>query len=736
MQSRRYPGSGHMLLKRYRGRIVALGTICFLWAVAPEVYAGDKALPGSFGLRLEEALNNVNPQVPNGWEWLQAQVQPDHALISFGPPSFQGDCSQAPICLRITFANSDDSADLVRAGDLAIHVESSQGPADPSTAKALAQELAKRIVDSGVPVLKAQWVQVEEKGVAGDIPEGVFWFRILFLLLGAALLTVFVSEFRNIRWKWASAAAGLCAGMWLVIWFVAPRGVMAEDHSGYLFLTAFRSDVLPAHGVYSSLLVLLQWLGHTFGGGDDLYFAANALLISVAAPLLGLFVGWATGSVAAGWVGACLWASTPLVLRLGGAETLFSLVLTGLLGSALLLGRGLLWLQKGRWLAVPSLVAAALLAVAAFSSALMALWLAPAVLTMALALLPGMSRRTWAVFVLFGLVTAGLLVPQVLSAMEVAQGAGTPLTSLWNLLALDSWTQRLVVDTNWVSPTLPLFALWGVVAWCLKDRRSATWALASLGWVLGVSLTLVTCVNFRLAKELPLLALITVFGAVGIVDLVKRLHKSRPLQLRSTETLLMGIAVVSALWPIEVLRFTPPETLEYRFLKQEILPWLRGQSGASLLLPGPEAVMGPRHPLPGSWITLEVPGITLTEGTRQGPLPDSGPANPTPGAVPQTPVPPTDDAGPRYVYVGLSCQGTEFPASCGAADQTTECAKGPVPLLPVCGQQLRGLRLEPVITMAIPAAPRGFLCVDFPGVEVNIGLYRVVGSADLLDMKP
>ncbi|GEM_PF-4192805 len=709
-------------------------------------------------------LDGLNSELPSGWEWLNARVQPREVEVVFGPPGLEGvSCEQAPLCIRLVSARQLEEGD-VQGGEFAVRVVGHEVGQE-----GVAQRMAERMGEElwgwqEEPDVAPVW---EERGWSGDLQLWVIWLA--FLLLGAGLVSLFLAELRRIRWRYLALGLGGIALFFSASWFLAPHGVFHDNNHGYAFLTKVQSDSYPDHTIASSYLALAQLVEGLAEGGESLFFGLNTLLMALSAVLVGWWAGIASGRVWAGVTAAALWGLGPLALRLGPTDSLFTLSLGLLFGASLLLALGIRRVGEGRWVAgVIATLGAVAAAVVCGQSHVATMFLPPVVLPLALALVaawrtePGRGatgglaaqRRAtwlslggvqWAVVGAATLLVVIGLVPAALSIFDAAMAReGNRFIELGNVVSLRSWGLRVWWDSNWTSALLVPFGVLGL-AWLAISGRVAVlgWSLAALLLLLISSLTIATCRHLHLVMELPLVALATAFatfGALWAPEVVGRgscwlstavwrlglpgcsgrwLERASRALFRQGGSTWPGWAVRAALlwglfWtsPWERVSFETPGTTEYAFLTQEVIPALSGMEPSALFVAnGVRSPETERMPLPAQWLRLRSGWQRVT-----GDLAEYG-----------------EGAGPDFVYVGLACV-----PSIAEAEALRARGLRPGPLSAHCQGQLdevlkggdeRGARLEPVVERVIEREEPGFLCIGYPEEEMRVGLYRVVRGA-------
>ena len=262
-----------------------------------------------------------------------------------------------------------------------------------------------------------------------------------------------------------SLAVRAVGGLWSVAHENALAYILLED--------AAALDHLPSyHGVGGH--VLYHALLHVFGHSPRSVISANFLLSGLT-PLLVFAVGWGLWREAGGsLLAATLLAVNPCHARMGPTEALHvPMLFFGLLGLAALL----VALHDRRWPA-PAFLAALAFAFAAQVRPLGALLAVPAVLCV-LTHRSGVRAavRRWDLWAAFGVVVVAMA-PRIYELLALASGAGAEQLGFFRLQP-DTILSRLFVPAQHafidheVTPVvLQLFAMFGILALALSERRS------------------------------------------------------------------------------------------------------------------------------------------------------------------------------------------------------------------------------------------------------------------------
>ncbi len=622
---------------------------------------------------VEQVVTPPPGELPQGWDWHTATVGEMDVTIVYGPldeppPS----CIEAPLCLRLLHPVRAAADDRLTDAFAIRTVAAAAMP--PGALDAIVAGLVARLDGEGRGrslfwEARATWALVLLQGA-------------LALLL---LLAVAAIERRSLPWRAVAGGAALTAVAFALRWFLPPVAVFHENHHGLAFLDTLRNGGLPVHHVLSASLALLQLPATRWAWSDGTILAVQAVLSALSVPLFGTLAARLFRSPAVGWLAAILWAVTPLAIRMAPTESLFGLTTLLLPAVALTLAAGL---ERGpTWRGIPWLLLAIVLgALLGQTRVLPLLFVVPAwLLGMAASRLDGRARKGALAAVV--LATGLLLLPQALDILAAAEQRGPEarFIALENLGRSLLGGRLLLLRPTWVAPTVLPLALVGLaVAWRRDRGRGALLAAATAALLLAVGLVS-TCTSLHLELEVPLVGLVTLLAAPGILALSGLLAGDGG-WLSAWRRLVVGLVGATVLLPAGVVRFEPPDGQEYRFIEEEVLPRLRKRA-APLLVPLPAAWDSGRVAIPSRWWEDQVPGLRLRDPA--GTL--SGPERP-------------------LVYRGLA-------ALCRGGDRVGRSADG----LP----QFPGARLVPVLERAVEPPPGDFLCVELPEGPVTIGLYAL-----------
>lgn len=713
-----------------QGRVVRQGVPAPCLLVALSLVAmgcqGEATLRLKKGLepQLEQILATEPGELPDGWEWQSAAVLEDRVEVSFGPKGgTPASCSQAACCLELASPEAAGGQDVL-AGPFALRLTMGHCTGLPEMDQRLLGGIGSRIQKwASEPGTESPWQVLEADLGWGQAMGRLLSPRWVMLTALVLLLSLLVVDRKPLKWPVAGVICVLTAACWLLSWYLVPHATLHDNHHGYTFLLIAQSQRPPAHHTLSSFLSVMQALVHALtwlgADGDEAFYGVNTLFMALCGPLLGLWVYCWTGKRAAATLAALMWVFSPLALRLGPTDSFFSWCTLLFGSSALLWARGLKLLPTNGAKGALYVALAAALAVLLGQAHVMALLLVPAVLPLGLTLVLPSGRRQWIGLVATVLAVCISLVPQALAIVQgAAQREGALFVELGNLVSLASWAQRMTWNVDWVSPLVPVLALLGLVVLWRKRKGLALLAGLTFAMVLGTELLVAMCLTFHVSSETPQVFLAMALASVGGWEVIHRLGERARAARKGCKSLL-GLALLAGLFlpPSDILRFLPPSGQEYRFLRDEVFPYLRQQGASELLFVGSERIEGfHRMPVPLEWLAKELPGVAVRSSGASWRASEQEASR---------------GHGPRFIYTGLSCVETlpEYPI-CEAVpcSRTERIPAQRAAMAGHCQAELSGLPSHPVLERNFANVSPCFLCVGYP-------LQSLWGTLSLLDRK-
>ncbi len=601
--------------------------------------------------RIAAIVEPADGELRADFEWHNAWVDDSGVTVTYGPlgePPIS--CFEAPVCLRLEHPSQASDDDLM-AGDFALRVWArGEGQALVADGR-LVGGVARRLeATGGFWRNHLAWALVLCEGALA-----------LLLLAGLGALS-----WRRVRWRGVLAVAGLSCAAWALRLFAAPVGPFHENHHGLISAHHVVTGGPPVHHVTSAHFALLQLPVQWFGGGEVSLYALTALVGALAAPLWGLVASRISGSRAAGWLAAVTWAVTPLAVRMAPTETPFVLATLLLPAGALALSWGLEQLPQIRaWLALA--LATLFLALLA-QTRIITVLMPPAAVLLAVAMVPRLRGRQWGALVMVILVAGLVSAPHVLDILRAAgaRAADAKYVGLASLADSLLGMRLLPFRPAYVAPTLLPLALLGAAWLWRRNGWRGMVAAGAGGWMVLATGLVSTCTSLHMALELPLVAILGAFSAVGMVALGRLL---RP------QWVSWGVVValaLTSLLPWSVFTLAPPEVQEYRFIADEVLPRLRAADTAILYV-APETEEG-RQVIPLAWWQLRLPAVAVRTWVAGEAMPDGA-----------------------FVYRGLS----EVPLR-----EACDGGESPGPAMAVVGRE--------VVVRRIVAPEDRFLCGEIP----------------------
>ncbi len=550
--------------------------------------------------RFAAVLDAGAPDLPEGWEWHNAWVGQTDATITYGlEGQAPANCALAPLCLTLHHPSRQRPED-VPAGEFVVRIAARSMTLGSLRAQGIAQGLARRLGDE-----------------AGFWEGHLVWALVLVeggLALVLASLLLSLAARRSRRRTLFFGGLITVVGFALRLLLVVP-GPFHENHHGLISVHNVVTGGAPFHHVTSAYYALLQWPVKWLGGGERTVFWLGALIGSLGAPVWAVLAARLARDEKVGWIALAIWTCMPLAVRMSPTETPFILASLLLPGAALALGWGAR--QDAGWQSGSALVLGTLLVALLCQCRVLTVLYLPVPALLGAALLPGPGARPWKVLGVATLVSAALVWPHamdILAAATVRSETGRYI-SIGNL-ATSLWQGRMLVfRPAVVAPTVLPLALMGWAALAAQGRRVSFGSGLALLWMVLATGLVSTCSSLHFALELPLVALLGTLMAVGCVALTRRVCSG------VSRWPVMGLLAASCLLSWQVYGLLPPDTQEYRFLVDEVIPQVGRTPGGALRVGGGAA--GGREPIPLSWWRAQLPGKDVRFMGLEG-APESG----------------------------------------------------------------------------------------------------------------
>ncbi len=488
---------------------------------------------------------------------------------------------------------------------------------------------------------------------------------------------------------------------------VMDGSVFHENHHGFRYLSAILNGNGQTFGIPTSYITLMHPLSLLMGGQDYSVFLWNGIFSALCCPLLGLLVIRVSGSTAAGWIAAIMWMITPHAIRVGASEIYFNFSTFMLLSASLACVSAFTKLKsdaiKPIELFLSLALATLLLALSAQVRVLTLMY--PLGVAMIVFAAGGLdTRRQKVMAVCVGVVTATLLIPQIVSLLEaiaVQPARGSNLVS--PLCVFTNIQDYVVFDPTIVSPTLLVFALVGSFA--AVRGGFALSGLKGLGLVLGVLyvVALAGCVCgvevSRIRFEVPANCMLTGLAGIGAAWVYKTfVNRSKPLAYG-----LVLVLTFSALWPWQFLERPFQDPVEFSFMDEDVIPALRDKTEVGSFLVLPDKIAEEFGPIGEEWWTRRLPGLEVV--TKVSDIPEV-----------------EGDKRPIFAFIGLDCfwMVPGFEDIPYASAQHVEDLR----IHPICAASLGGVDWKPVVVREMTRAETVGSCVDIRDETAKIGLFE------------